>query len=181
MTFITGHDKLRAMKGQLKSAVLPPLPIVGTLKLTSLDGKSLSMIDVVDESPDQELEPFFEKCFIEFEKYLTGKSKKISLPLDYSNLTPFQLKVLKVMKEIPYGKAATYKDLATKLNSKAYQAIGSACGRNPFLLIYPCHRVLGSNGLGGFAHGPKMKQELLELENSIKKQVMKKTTHRKFV
>ncbi len=168
MTFISGHDKLPDMKEQLKSAVLPALPIVGTLKLTSHDGKSISMIDVVDEKADRKLDPLFEKCFHEFENYLTGKTKKISIPLDYSNLTPFQMKVLEVMKEIPYGRAATYKDLAIKLNSKAYQAIGSACGRNPFLLIYPCHRVLGSKGLGGFAHGPKMKQELLELEKGRK-------------
>lgn len=168
MTFISGHDKLPDMKEQLKSVVLPALPIVGNLKLTSLDGKSISMIDVVNEESDRELGPLFEKCFHEFKNYLTGKAKKISIPLDYSNLSPFQMKVLEVMREIPYGRAATYKELATKLNSKAYQAIGSACGRNPFLLIYPCHRVLGSNGLGGFAHGPKMKQDLLELEKGLK-------------
>ncbi len=125
------------------------------------------MIDVVEEESDEVLDPFFEECFHELERYLTGKSKKICVPLDYSNLGPFQMKVLKAMKEIPYGKAATYKDLAIKLNSRAYQAIGSACGRNPFLLIYPCHRVLGSNGLGGFAHGPQMKQKLLDLEKRL--------------
>jgi O-6-methylguanine DNA methyltransferase len=76
------------------------------------------------------------------------------------------MSVLKEMKNIPYGKVASYKDLAIQLNSKAYQAIGSACGNNPFLLIYPCHRIVGSKNLGGFAHGIEMKQQLIDLERN---------------
>lgn len=152
------------MKEQIKSAILPALPIVGTLKLSSRDGKSISMIEVVKGRPTPDLDPLFTKCLNELENYLAGKSKKISLPLDYSELKPFQLEVLKLMKEIPYGNVVSYKDLALKMNSKAYQAIGSACGKNPFMLIYPCHRVVGSSNAGGFAHGLKMKKELLNLE-----------------
>lgn len=111
--------------------------------------------------------PSFKKCFDEFESFLTGESKKIDIPLDEKDLTPFQKQVLKAMKAIPYGKTSTYKELADKMNSKAFQAIGSACGRNPFLLIYPCHRVLGSDGIGGFAHGLKMKKQLLSLEGAV--------------
>jgi len=140
------------MKEQLMTAILPSLPIVGTLKLTSKDGKSLYSIDVVTEKSDKKLDPFFQECFDKLADFLNGQTKKINIKLDYSSVTPFQLEVLKVMKTIPYGKVATYKDIAEKLNSKAYQAIGNACGRNPFLLIYPCHRVLGTNNRGGFAH-----------------------------
>lgn len=155
------------MKEQSKSVILPPLPIVGTLKLITFDGKSLAGIDVVKGKPTRVLDPFFQDCYQELDNFLTGKSKKISIKLDYSVIKPFQLKVLKEMRKIPYGKVATYKDLAVKMDSKAYQAIGSACGRNPFMLIYPCHRVLGSNGMGGFAHGLKMKEELLKLEGHL--------------
>ena len=161
------HDRLFPMKEQLKSAVLPPLPIVGKLRLTTRDGKSLLSVDVVDKPFDKELDPFFQRCFDEFEAFLIGESKKISIPLDEKSLSPFQKQVLKAMKSIPYGKTATYKDLADKMNSKAFQAIGSACGRNPFLLIYPCHRVLGSGHIGGFAHGLEMKKQLLALEGSV--------------
>lgn len=155
------------MKEQSKSVILPPLPIVGTLKLTTFDGKSLAAIDVVKGKSTATLDPFFQHCYQELAHFLTGKSKKISIKLDYSVIKPFQLKVLKEMRKIPYGKVATYKDLAEKMDSKAYQAIGSACGRNPFMLIYPCHRVLGSNGMGGFAHGLRMKEELLKLEGYL--------------
>lgn len=153
------------MKEQLKSAILPALPIVGKLKLTTRDGKSLYSIEVVTGAPSKNLDVFFEECFDELNAYLSGEKKEISIKLDHTSVTPFQLEVLKVMKKIPYGKTATYKDIADKMKSKAFQAIGSACGRNPFLLIYPCHRVIGSKDLGGFAHGLPMKQKLLALEN----------------
>lgn len=153
------------MKEQLKSVVLPSLPIVGFLRVETRDGKSLSHI-TVDEGPEtmnQDL--FFSECHEKFEAFLLGHSKQINIKLDFSGLSDFQIKVLKAMKAIPYGKTSTYKGLADKMNSKAFQAIGSACGRNPFMLIYPCHRVLGSGNIGGFAHGLEMKLNLLNMES----------------
>jgi methylated-DNA-[protein]-cysteine S-methyltransferase len=152
------------MKEQIYQAILPELPIVGTLKLTSQDGKSLASIEVVKKQKSRMTGAFFEKCYHELEAFLKGKKKKINIKLDMSSLTPFQRKVLEEMGKIPYGHVATYKDLAVAMNSKGFQAIGSACGNNPFMLIYPCHRVVGSKGMGGFAHGLKMKAELLKLE-----------------
>lgn len=148
----------------MKEQILPELPIVGTLKLTSKDGKSLYSIEVVKKGKAGKLDPFYRQCYDELFSFLTGESKTLNISLDYSSVTPFQMKVLKEMKKIPYGKVATYKDIAEKIGSKGYQAIGTACGRNPFMLIYPCHRVLGTNNPGGFAHGLKMKSELLKLE-----------------
>lgn len=152
------------MKEQLKSVILPALPIVGKLKLTSRDGKSLYSIEVVDELESKEIDPFFKSCYEEIESFLKGEKKEINIKLDFTSVMPFQLEVLEAMKKIPYGQTATYKDLALKMKSKAYQAIGSACGRNPFLLIYPCHRVIGTKDMGGFAHGLSMKMKLLRLE-----------------
>lgn len=152
------------MKGQLKSAVLRKLPIVGSLKIYTRDDFSLCRIEVVDSDEDQSLSPFFKDCEKKIEDYLLGKVQKLSINVDLQGLTAFQKDVLKEMKKIPHGQVRTYKDLAQKLNSKAYQAIGNACGSNPLLLIYPCHRVIGSKGLGGFAHGLHMKKELLKNE-----------------
>lgn len=152
------------MKGQLKSAVLKKLPIVGNLKIFTRDDLSLCRIEIVDSKEDQNLSPFFQECHKKLEDYLLGNEQRLSIKVDLEGLTPFQKNVLKEMKTIPYGQVRTYKDLAQKLNSKAYQAIGSACGNNPLLLIYPCHRVIGSKGLGGFAHGLQMKKELLKIE-----------------
>lgn len=145
------------------TAILPELPIVGVLKLSSRDGKTISHIEVV-KGKSKGMNPFFESCFEELSAYLSGKKKNLDLPLDMKGLTPFQARVLKEMKKIPYGEVRSYGELAAALKSKAFQAIGNACGKNPFMIIYPCHRVVGSNGPGGFAHGLKMKSELLKLE-----------------
>lgn len=158
---------LFTMKEQITTCILPALPIVGILKLSSRDGKTISQIEVVKGKPTANPEKVFLNAHKALESYLSGRSTTLELPLDYTGLTPFHLKVLKVMARIPYGKVATYKDIADKLNSKAYQAIGSACGRNPFMLVYPCHRVVGSKDLGGFAHGLPMKKQLLNLEGYL--------------
>lgn len=144
--------------------ILPDLPIVGTLKLFSKDGFSLTSINVVNKQNSSQLSPFFNSCYLELAKYLSGNSRNLKIKIDMSGLTNFQTNVLKEMKKIPYGQVASYKELAQGMNSKGYQAIGSACGKNPFFLIYPCHRVLGSKDLGGFAHGLEMKKKLLLLE-----------------
>lgn len=151
----------------MKTVILPTLPIVGNLELTSKDGRSLFKIEVTKKEGQLPADPFFLECYQELKAFLEGKSQDFEMKLDFSGLSDFQKNVLKAMKRVPYGKTATYKDLAIKMNSKAYQAIGSACGRNPFLLIYPCHRILGSGNMGGFAHGLEMKAKLLELEESL--------------
>jgi O-6-methylguanine DNA methyltransferase len=149
----------------MKEQILPPLPIVGKLRLKSRDGKTLASIDVVvTQKSSSKLDPFFQECFEKFHHFLLGKAKDLDIPIDLSALTPFQLMVLKEMKKIPYGEVKSYKDLAIKMKSKGYQAIGTACGKNPLMLIYPCHRVVGSKNLGGFAHGLVMKKALLKLE-----------------
>ncbi len=145
------------------TAILPTLPIVGILKLTSRDGKTISNIEVV-KGKSSAMNPFFESCYKELKNYLEGEKTELELPLDMKGLTPFQVKVLKEMKKIPYGEVRSYGELARAMKSKAFQAIGNACGKNPFMLIYPCHRVVGTNGPDGFAHGLKMKSELLMLE-----------------
>ena len=73
-----------------------------------------------------------------------------------------------LLSQIPKGKIATYKQIANKLNTKAYRAVGNAMANNPNPIIVPCHRVIKSNGLiGGYALGTKKKINLLEDEGII--------------
>ena len=69
------------------------------------------------------------------------------------------------MRAIPFGETVTYGDIARALGAPA-QAVGQACGGNPIAIIIPCHRVLGSGGLGGFsgAGGVETKVALLRHE-----------------
>jgi methylated-DNA-[protein]-cysteine S-methyltransferase len=63
----------------------------------------------------------------------------------------FDEKVWKLMERIPRGKVTTYGQIARKLNTKAYRAVGNACRKNPYAPRVPCHRVVRSDGtIGGF-------------------------------
>lgn len=90
------------------------------------------------------------------------------LPLDIHALTPFALRVLcRLRAHTPRGTWTTYGRLAADCGSpKAARAVGSIMAKNPWPLIYPCHRVLAGNGIGGFGPGVELKQTLLTLENA---------------
>ena len=49
------------------------------------------------------------------------------------------------------------------------QAVGQACGANPLPILIPCHRVVGTNGFGGFSApgGVETKAGLLRLEGAL--------------
>ena len=64
----------------------------------------------------------------------------------------FQQRVWRAMCAIPRGHTKTYGELAASLGSSP-RAVGQACGANPLPIVVPCHRVVGSRGLGGFMRG----------------------------
>lgn len=89
-----------------------------------------------------------------------------SLPIQMAHLPPFTKSVLEAMAEIPFGSTNTYQGIAALIgNPKAPRAVGQACGRNPFPLVLPCHRVLSASGIGGFNCGLPIKQTLLAFES----------------
>ena len=125
--------------------------------------KKIESIKIVEKEKLGEKSPLTDLAFKEISKFLDGKLEKFSFEINPKG-TNFQKKVWKEIEKIPYGKTITYKDLGDKINSKAYQAIGSSCGKNPILFRIPCHRVLGKNNLGGFSYGLSLKKKLLEME-----------------
>ena len=82
--------------------------------------------------------------------------------------TDFQIKVWNAISKIPKGKVKTYKELARSIRKpKASRAVANACGKNPFPIKIPCHRVIRSDGrLGGYSGkgGIKSKRKLLRSE-----------------
>jgi methylated-DNA-[protein]-cysteine S-methyltransferase len=88
--------------------------------------------------------------------------------LDLSGLTEFQREVLSFVASIPPGETLTYGQVAERLGRpKAARAVGSALAANPFPLIIPCHRVVGSKDIGGYSLGVDLKKRLLEVEKEI--------------
>lgn len=84
--------------------------------------------------------------------------------------TDFQKRVWEAMDAIPYGATHTYGHLAATMRGAGIpasaQAVGGAVGRNPLLLIRPCHRVLAASGPGGYAAGSGAKAWLLAHEEA---------------
>ena len=82
--------------------------------------------------------------------------------------TDFQIKVWNAISKIPKGKVKTYKELARSIRKpRASRAVANACGKNPFPIKIPCHRVIRSDGrLGGYSGkgGIKTKRKLLRNE-----------------
>jgi AraC family transcriptional regulator of adaptative response/methylated-DNA-[protein]-cysteine methyltransferase len=95
---------------------------------------------------------------------IAGKDLGKKLPLDLHG-TPFQLSVWKEMLRIPAGKTLSYGEVARNIGRpKAFRAVAQACGANPVPVVVPCHRVVASNGLGGYTGGIDRKIALLAAE-----------------
>lgn len=78
--------------------------------------------------------------------------------------TDFQKRVWEAMDAIPYGATHTYGHLAATMRGAGIPASAQAVGRNPLLLIRPCHRVVAADGPGGYAAGAEAKAWLLAHE-----------------
>ena len=83
--------------------------------------------------------------------------------------TNFQIQVWTEISKIPFGKTKTYKQIAISIGKpNSARAVANACGKNPYPIDIPCHRVVRSDGnIGGYSGvgGQKMKIELLKAEN----------------
>jgi methylated-DNA-[protein]-cysteine S-methyltransferase len=108
------------------------------------------------------------EAVLQLEGYFNGRRKKFDLPL-YQVGSAYRKKVWQRLSKIPFGKALTYEELSEHVGGNARSA-GTACGDNPLLILVPCHRVLGKNGLlTGYAGELWRKKWLLQHEGVIEK------------
>lgn len=91
-----------------------------------------------------------ERVCRQIERYLDDPEYAFDLPFDYAG-TAFQCRVWRAISAIPSGETRTYATVAKELGT-APRPVGGACGANRIPLVIPCHRVLGSGGIGGFMH-----------------------------
>jgi len=111
--------------------------------------------------------PALRSAVVQLQEYFAGTRRRFDLPLAPRG-TPFQLRVWRELRKIPYGRTITYAELARRAgNDRACRAVGAANGRNPLPIIVPCHRVIGTDGsLTGFGGGIEAKRKLLSLEGA---------------
>jgi methylated-DNA-[protein]-cysteine S-methyltransferase len=150
---------------------------IQTLRLVS-DGRSLMGLYMMSEKhllmpqgdwvEDESVAPF-PKTKQQLSAYFAGTLNEFELPLQMQG-TLFQQRIWEALKTIPYGTTISYGELAQQIGQpKASRAVGLANGRNPILIVVPCHRVIGANGkLTGYGGGIERKQWLLNHERLMR-------------
>lgn len=107
------------------------------------------------------------KAVRQLSEYFRRERQEFDLLLDYGDAPAFYRSVWEQLREIPYGRATNYSEIARRLgNPGAVRAVGQANAHNPMAIVIPCHRCLAkSGGLQGYFYGLDMKRDLLAWEN----------------
>ena len=116
-----------------------------------MTGDAVSALDYLPaDAPEQPPTDVVTRAVVEqLEAYFRDPRHPFAVPLAPVG-TAFQQKVWKGLQSIPPGMVLTYGELARQLDTAA-RAIGGACRSNPVPILIPCHRVVGRQGLGGYA------------------------------
>jgi len=148
------------------------------LGITAIKGNEhgLTSVSVRDDKnlvPTEVLPDSLATAAIQLQEYFAGKRTTFELQLNIRG-TDFQKSVWQELLHIPYGKTISYLELARRLGDvKSIRAAAAANGQNPFWIVVPCHRVIGSDGsLTGYAGGLWRKKWLLEHESPYKQQAL---------
>ncbi|MHB9034076.1 MAG: methylated-DNA--[protein]-cysteine S-methyltransferase [Anaerolineae bacterium] len=119
------------------------------------------------------------QTFTQLQQYFLGERRSFKLPLAPRG-TPFMHSVWDALLSIPYGKTATYAQVANLVgHPRAYRAVGLANHNNPIPILIPCHRVIGAHGeLTGYRGGLEVKEYLLHLEKyASQESILENRTH----
>ena len=143
---------------------------IGMLTLTS-NGSALTQLliaresDMNGESGPADADSVLAAAREQLDAYFDMRLTDFDLPLEPGG-TDFQRRVWDSLKTIPFGETISYAELARRIDQpQAVRAVGAANGRNPLMIIVPCHRVIGADGsLTGFGGGIERKQWLLDHE-----------------
>lgn len=142
---------------------------IGLLKIAGTDFliTEISFIDNKEEIVHGEpgISDVIHYCTEQLIEYFSGRRKNFDIPI-HQNGTEFQQRVWTELLAVPFGKTASYLDLAKKLgDAKAVRAAAAANGKNQIAIIVPCHRIIGSDkSLTGYAWGMQRKKWLLQHE-----------------
>lgn len=138
---------------------------VGILEIVCENNKLISLKIVEGISDNDIKSDFIKEVKTQLDEYFSGLRQKFDIKINPEG-TKFQKLVWQELEKIPYGETKSYSEIAQIAGHKdAQRAVGSACNKNPIMIIIPCHRVISKKGhIGGFAYGNFIKRKLLELE-----------------
>ncbi len=141
---------------------------IGLIEIVGTPTAITELNFVEDRRPDAASHPNVRKAKQQVAEYFEGKRRKFDIRLALSG-TDFQQQVWQRLQTVPYGRTASYQDIARGIGSPAaVRAVGAANGRNPVAIIVPCHRIIGKNGrLVGYGSGLWRKEWLLSHEGAL--------------
>jgi len=143
------------MKTTLQREAGPPYALVFDSPLgplgVRLDGAAVTGIDYLPASSTPAVDDSVaaRRVARALSRYFADARRPFDLPVQLAG-TDFQQRVWQALQAIPPGQTLSYGELARRLGTGA-RAVGNACRHNPVPVIVPCHRVVSSNGAGGYA------------------------------
>lgn len=139
---------------------------IGRLKITAEDGAVTALCFAADfdrTDSGAEKESALREAALWLDGYFMGQSRP--LPPIKPKGTEFQQRVWQELCKIPFGETRSYGQIAAQVACASARAVGGAVGKNPLLIMIPCHRVIGADGsLTGFSAGIEHKIDLLNHE-----------------
>ena len=162
--------------------------LFGKITMTS-NGKAITSIDWTTRRPENSMsDAILDKGFQQLEEYIRGKRQEFDVPVSLDECSDEHRHWLEVLRQVPYGTTISYAELAEKagFSRKSAKAAGLACKKNHLPIIYPCHRILTTDGkLGNFgghktlkSNDPRnlnIKERLISHEKNNKKKNLSDT------
>lgn len=176
-TFTATRDAVRALASETVRYAIAPCSLGRVLVATSAHGIIALFLGSDDAELRGELADRFDAATVEeggaamdaiiaqVVAFVDSPAEELNVPLDIRG-TAFQQSVWGVLRKIPPGTTASYREIAEQIGRPAaVRAVAQACGANPIAIIVPCHRVVRSDGaLAGYRWGVERKRALLERE-----------------
>lgn len=142
---------------------------IGRLRITAQDG-AVTALDFAADSDltdsGAEMDSAISTASRWLDEYFKGKTE--ALPPMSPKGTEFQQRVWQELCKIPFGETRSYGQIAAAVGCASARAVGGAVGKNPLLIMIPCHRVIGADGsFTGFSAGMEHKIDLLNHEKQF--------------
>ena len=120
---------------------------------------------------DEEASAVLERLLPRIEAIVSGEPVlDDAVPLDLAHRPVFDRRVLLAVRDVPWGRTASYGEIARRVGSpRAARAVGGAVRRNPISLLVPCHRIIAGDGtLGGYGgDDPSARADALERKRAL--------------
>lgn len=141
----------------------------GVLQIRAREGRITAIEFTAGERSDPCPDATTSLACRQLAEYFAGARRVFELPLAPQG-SDFQRQVWAALAGIRYGETCSYGELARAIGRPgAPRAVGAANGRNPIIIVIPCHRVVASDGgIGGYSAGVARKQWLLAHEQGVK-------------